>query len=232
MGALNVSENETDRYLYYLSSSTTKLVKPKRTNVSKQITYSPEFRHEGSIWLINVNKDKQQGVYIEPMHRAISQLEVCQSKWNRVFVYMFNLHQTGVYRPDSKWITRFRKNLNRKLERAYGMSEVGFIWVRENEKAKGQHYHLSLFLDGNKINAHHKLKGLIDKTWLKISGNKATRVQNPFYDIKNNDVKQDAINRISYLCKVRGKGYRPKQSKDYSTSRLKAKHGLIINGKN
>ena len=31
----------------------------------------------------------------------------------------------------------------------------------------------------------------------------------------------EAINRVSYLGKTRGKGYRPKQSKDYGSSRLK-----------
>lgn len=220
MGALNIETNENDRGLYYLSVSDSKLVKPKRSNVAKQITYSKEFKHNELIWQINTDKEKQQGIYIEPMHRAIDQLEACQSKWKRVFVYMFNLHQTDIYRPDSKWITRFRKNLNRKLQRAYGMSETGYIWVRESEKAKGQHYHFALYLDGNKINSHHKLKKLIDKTWQRISGSKATRVQNPFYDIRDNIIKQDAIYRISYLCKIRGKGYRPKQSKDYASSRI------------
>lgn len=226
MGALNIEANQNDRCLYYLSVTNSKLVKPKRTKVSKQITYSKAFKHNGNTWFINVDKDKQQGVYIEPMHRAIDQLEVCQSKWKRVFVYMFNLSQVGIYRGDSKWISRFRKNLNRKLERAYGMSEVGFIWSRENEKAKGQHYHFALYLDGNKINSHQKLKKMIDDTWQRISGSKASRIQNPFYDIRTDEVKQEAIYRISYLCKVRGKGYRPKQSKDYSTSRLSEKEYL------
>jgi len=32
-----------------------------------------------------------------------------------------------------------------------------------------------------------------------------------------------AIDRISYLAKTRGKGYRDPQAKDYGTSRLKPK---------
>ncbi len=191
-----------------------------RSKVSKQITYNKVFTHDGKSWLVNTNKDKQQGIYIEPMHRAIDQLEICQNKWKRVFVFMFNLSHKGINRPDSKWITRFRKNLNRKLEREYGMSETGYIWVREKEKAKGQHYHFAIYLDGNKINSYHKLKVMIDKTWQRISDSKATRVRNPFYDIRGDDIKQKAIYRISYLCKVRGKGYRNPQAKDYSTSRF------------
>ena len=31
----------------------------------------------------------------------------------------------------------------------------------------------------------------------------------------------EEINRVSYLGKTRGKGYRPKKSKDYGSSRLK-----------
>jgi hypothetical protein len=47
--------------------------------------------------------------------------------------------------------------------------------------------------------------------------------KNPSYFIDNDEVFADAVYRISYLAKTRGKGYRPAQVKDYSTSRLKVK---------
>jgi hypothetical protein len=40
-------------------------------------------------------------------------------------------------------------------------------------------------------------------------------------------VRLDAIYRISYLAKVRGKGYRDPQAKDYGTSRLKFKSNVV-----
>jgi hypothetical protein len=36
-------------------------------------------------------------------------------------------------------------------------------------------------------------------------------------------MRAKAINRLSYLAKTRGKGYRDPQAKDYGTSRLKPK---------
>ena len=49
-------------------------------------------------------------------------------------------------------------------------------------------------------------------------------IKNPYYYLDKNNLDTDlgeAIYRISYLAKVRGKGYRSKQAKDYGASRLK-----------
>jgi hypothetical protein len=50
-------------------------------------------------------------------------------------------------------------------------------------------------------------------------------IGNPFYYINKNDNKTrlEAIYRISYIAKIRGKGYRDPQANDYGTSRLKLK---------
>ena len=47
-------------------------------------------------------------------------------------------------------------------------------------------------------------------------------VEKPFYYIDKNNLDTElakAVYRISYLAKVRGKGYRSQQAKDYGTSR-------------
>ena len=40
--------------------------------------------------------------------------------------------------------------LTKRLKRKYKLCRVGYIWVREQEKSKHQHYHLVLMIDGNK----------------------------------------------------------------------------------
>jgi hypothetical protein len=47
-------------------------------------------------------------------------------------------------------------------------------------------------------------------------------ISKPYYFVdKNNPNKRlEAIWRISYMAKIRGKGYRDPQAKDYGTSRL------------
>jgi hypothetical protein len=51
-------------------------------------------------------------------------------------------------------------------------------------------------------------------------------ISKPYYYVDRNNLKArrlDAIYRVSYLAKVRGKGYRDKQAKDYEASRLTKK---------
>jgi len=112
--------------------------------------------------------------------------------------------------------------LNQWMRRNYGIKNIGYIWVREREKAKEQHYHLALYLDGNKIQHPKKLNAQIKKMWAP-HGYMPT-ISKPYYYIDKNNHKErrlEAIYRVSYLAKVRGKGYRDEQAKDYQTSRLK-----------
>ena len=47
-------------------------------------------------------------------------------------------------------------------------------------------------------------------------------IKNPYYYLDKNNLNIElakAIYRISYLAKVRGKGYRSQQAKDYGASR-------------
>jgi hypothetical protein len=99
--------------------------------------------------------------------------------------------------------------------------KIGYAWVREQEKVKKQHYHVVLFLDGNKIQHPKKLNAIIKAMW-EPHGHVPV-IRNPFYYIKKNDnaTRVEAIWRISYSAKIRGKGYRDPQANDYQTSRLK-----------
>jgi len=161
----------------------------------------------------------KEGVYQSMMNRTIDQVDACHEKWGRVFVLLFNLHQSESS-PTSEHISRFRKNLERRITRRYGIKKIGFIWGRENNTAQGQHYHFAIFLDGRKVRHHANIQDMIDETWMAISGKKATKLRNPFYDIKSWDSKKAALRRLSYICKVRTKGGRPSDSRDFGSSRI------------
>jgi len=155
------------------------------------------------------------------LKRIIEQLDIALDIHKRILVYRFDLHQEE-YTPDNKVMTDFRKRLVQKLKRDYSTSKIGYVWVREVEKAKVQHYHWALFIDGDKIQHPAKLKTIIKELWEKATkGNHMPTIQNPFYFIDNPETRLDAIYRISYLAKARGKGYRDEQAKDYQCSRLK-----------
>ena len=102
------------------------------------------------------------------------------------------------------------------------------MWCREIEKAKQQHYHYALIIDGHKVNHPELVNKKAKEIWRQLDGSEFFP-EHCFYNLKRNDYesKQDAIYPISYLAKTRGKGYKPDQTKNYSVSRIKHKKGTL-----
>jgi hypothetical protein len=107
------------------------------------------------------------------------------------------------------------------------------MWCREletakkqprnsQETAKKQHYHYALIIDGHKVNFPYEVTNKVKELWLQLDGSEYFP-HNCYYNVKRDDYEsiQDAIWRISYLAKARGKGYKPDQVKNYGTSRIK-----------
>jgi glycosyltransferase involved in cell wall biosynthesis len=200
----------------YLASKPTR---PKRTINGKHIFYSEHFLHNGKDY--RVCQDKL-GVYSKTMQRIIEQFEVAQAKWKRVFVYRFDAHLDN-YTPDNEEISRFISRLFKRLKRTYGFKNIGYCWAREQERAKSQHYHFVLFLDGDLIQYSSKLFAIIRATWEKPTGGYTVPIiKTPFYYVDNEEEVQKAIYRASYLAKTRGKGYRPPRTNDFNSSQMKA----------
>lgn len=228
LGDTNGSNSE--RYLIYSNlgidqpKATIKKTRKKkraRTSNRKRVSLSETITHDGVVY--SIINGSSYGVYLGLLHKIIEQLNICFVKWKRVFVIRFDLHQE-FYTEKNGYITKFRNNLNRRLDRAYGIFEVGYVWVREHEKAKQQHYHFALFLDGDKVNHSAIISGVIADTWERVKvGNTVHIPKHCFYNVVDSETKADAVKRLSYLAKQRGKGYRPNQTKDYSTSRLVAR---------
>ena len=198
--------------------------KDKPTSNRKYITYNNQFTHDGVIYKVNASKSRKRGLYSEMLHKSIEQLNICQKKWSRVFVLFFNLHHQGYEKRDNRHVSKLFKNLKRRLQRNYNLIEFGYLWAREKEKAKSQHYHCVLFLNGNVIRHSSKLLEIIKSAWSALEPDKhhIPTIKNPYYFIDSDSIKADMIYRMSYLCKIKGKGFRDNQIKDYSTSRLKA----------
>ena len=193
--------------------------KPKRKKPRKWVTHNGDFEHDGTIYKINV---AGSGVLSLMMHPIIQQLDVCEQQWKRVFCYMFNLHQKDNFTRDNEHLTKFFKNLNRRLQRAYNIKKIGYVWAREQGRSKSQHYHCAIFIDGDVIRrTSNKLKGIIRGAWCALhKSHSVWFLGKAGYFIDNEETKADCVYRLSYLAKGRGKGYRDAQVKDYSTSRL------------
>ncbi|MCL1056823.1 inovirus Gp2 family protein [Shewanella gelidimarina] len=145
------------------------------------------------------------------------------SHHNKLHALRFDLHQAK-YQPDNKRITRFNRNLFKRLKRKYGVKRIGYFWVREQETAPAPHYHCVLFLDGSKVDYPNLVLRYIREVWLNMSGSYFVP-KHCFYNFHRSDDARirKVIYRISYLAKGRGKGNRPPQTKDSSPSRIKQK---------
>ncbi len=217
-GGLLIISNEESNTDTPSQDTVTPAKKTKRTKNRKRIVFDSTFLHNTKTYQVNPDKS---GLYVETMQRIIEQFEIAQAKWKRVFVLRFDLH-THRYTDDNKLITAFNKRLFQKLKRHYGFKDIGFSWVREQERAKTQHYHYVLFLDGRLIRHSSKISEMVSAAWEDPAGTFTVwHVKRPFYLTNSEDSIQKAIYRVSYLAKARGKGNRPAQTKDFQCSRMK-----------
>ncbi|AFV73509.1 hypothetical protein DIKCMJMK_01487 [Shewanella oneidensis] len=181
------------------------------------LTHQRIFEYSGQLWLINSRKS---GCYTPMLKTMIEQVLVMLTYYKRVTLIRFDLHQP-TNTATSKRITQFNRRFKQKLIARYGVNKVGFCWCREQEKAKAQHYHFVVMLDGRTVQASWGIGLLVNEVWQQMGG--TYWLPKRHYNLVRGELNElsKAIYRVSYLAKGRGKGYRPAQSKDYGTSRLK-----------
>jgi hypothetical protein len=191
----------------------------KKVQNRKHKTKAPLFEYEGVSFKVNVTGS---GVYREIVRRIIEQLQTGLAIHGRLMVVRFDLHSDS-FQADNAEIRAFRRRIMVWIERTYQTRHIGFVWVRERETTKQQHYHFALWIDGNKIQHPKRLLAHIMQTWEAIDPSNHTMpyIKKPFYFVDNQEALAEVVYRVSYLAKTRGKGYRPEQVKDYSTSRLR-----------
>ena len=189
----------------------------KYTSTAEYITIDKE------IWRINSGYSKQGyplPIYTKQMKGIIKQLNIITYNYGRVLVVMFDLHLKE-FTPDNKIVSQFLKLLLARIIKGYGFNQIGYSWCRELERAKQQHYHMALFLEGRKIRTPKYLYDKIKDAWWDVGGGFVHMSGYHMINRNNWQSKADAIYHLSYQAKERGKGYRPVQTKDYGLSRLK-----------
>ena len=145
----------------------------------------------------------------------------CQAleQHSKVLIVRFDLH-VPEYTEDNAFVSEFMKKLSYWIKHKYkGVNEVRYLWVRELEKVKQQHYHVVLMLNGNKIwNPYYiHLEG--KKIWADLRGTSYYISKYHHFHRDDHDKICEAFKHISYLAKARGKGYKPHHTKNYGASR-------------
>jgi hypothetical protein len=168
---------------------------------------------------------RKSGLYTKTLGVILGQLEAMLSHHNKVLLIRFDLRQPE-YTDTSEAVTKLFQRLNDYLKPKYKLKRIAYTWSREVEKKKNQHYHCFLLVDGNKFKSSYKIMERIRWYW-EVLHDGSIHWPSPrcYYLLTRHDrnTMQDAIYHISYLAKGRGKGYKPKQAKNYGASRLKPK---------
>ena len=167
-----------------------------------------------------INSSETRGIYPNIVEKIVEQLDICIAIHKRVLVVRFDL-SLDEYSGDNHIISTFINRQKQRIQRTYKTKDIGHAWAREQETSKAQHYHVALFIDGDVIQSPTKLLRQIKAKWFKHG--RCWIPDDCYYYIDKNNLEEErakAIERLSYLAKTRGKGYKDIQAKNYSVSRL------------
>lgn len=172
----------------------------------------------------------------EPLPTIKRELDAMLSHHRKVFVFRIDM-RVERYTGDNKVITKFLRSFIPWLKRRYQLKRVGYVWCREVETAKKQHYHLVFMIDGTAVKT---MKTITDKVkdiafmqdlspWIPKS---------PSYLIERKHLEygdytkyKEAFRRASYIAKERGKKVKGKKTNSFQTSRVQPRlneHGEVF----
>lgn len=180
-----------------------------------------------SVWgekgFLAINADTDKSCWMEILNALHDQMNAMLSHHCKVLFVRFDLHLPS-YTDTNKIMSDFMRKIKRWINQHYQISRVGHLWVREQEKAKQQHYHAILLIDGNKIRNPKRLLARIEEMAF-LRNLHYAGVRKPFIMLTRDDKQSfaDAFYRGSYLAKQRGKGYQGRQCNNYSSSRIQPK---------
>ena len=170
------------------------------------ITFDKNIAIDGYEFEIN-NPANCEGSYVRILDKIYSQLIAMLSHHCKVLVCMqiYHLHD---YSEDNKVFSDFVQKYKKRLKKRFGFTRIGYVWVREQGQSEPQHYHLALFLDGNKVQCHHGIFKLAEKIWTDWGHPHPSFVpQNSYYNLNREDgrILNHVLYHLSYMAKVRTK---------------------------
>ena len=196
---------------------------------AKPISKSKRLRHSTGESLYQFSNkifpiNTHDGKYLcraDILNSGIGQLLAMLSFHSRVLTIRVDLHMRE-YEASNIRISKFISKLRKWLACHYKMKRIGYLWVREQERAKSQHYHLILYLDGNKIRYPSKINKWVREYWTWHDQPKPPTIKNCYTMVHRDDKESldESVYRMSYLAKKRGKGYGGPKTRDYSSSRI------------
>ncbi len=202
----------------------------------RKLTNKPAVKIDGlELPILNTGKDgKIYNCYVEPLQRFKREIDAMLSHHCKIFVLRFDVH-VHTHSQTNEVISKFRKSYADRIKRYYKTKNVAYVWCREVEKSKKQHYHFAVIVDGNEAWVAGALLAMAEEV-ASLQDLTIGFCKNPSYLIKRADLSKgdystynDAFKRLSYLAKERGKAIKAERANSYQTSRIKPR--LNENGK-
>lgn len=195
--------------------------KPKRKKGQyyAYLTYEDHYKYAGEYYTIN---SKSSGCYTSILRKIIERMLAIREQYGRFLMVVFELHHPQ-FEGDSNMVSAYMKSVRAYVKSRYQMPDSAFVWVREKEQAKGQHYHVTLLVDGDKVRnslGEHGLSDSLKEIWKRKGGS----IHHSAYHFVDDDLSfNEAFKHASYMAKGRGKGYQPKGARNLGCSHLKKK---------
>jgi len=173
---------------------------------------------------------RKSGIKKEILEQSFKQLDVMMSYYSKVTVILLQLHPDQ-FTEDNAVMTRFFVKFKKKLEKKY-KSKIGYLWVREQNTAEAQHYHLVVLINGHKCNNSYTVNKICGEIWQgPMDTNFSYRVKNRIYCIKqylNDNRELRAVRmRLSYMAKKETKDF-SKYTKSFGRSKLRQKEAKEV----
>lgn len=162
------------------------------------------------------------GVCTKILKTGFKQLDSMLSYYSKVTMVLLQFHVPD-FSYDNKSLSIFISRLKRKLSKHYG-KRLGYLWVREQDNSKAQHYHMCIMLNGHKCQSTRRIDAIVKSEWESFGERYFSyRIRNRIYRINRTyDVKElrAAKTRLSYLAKLETKQRTPRYTKTYHASSL------------
>lgn len=187
-----------------------------------------------------INASSERPCQEEILQRIRCMMDMVVTKHNKVFFVRMDIRFPVAYQGpviDNRVFADFLENFMQFLERA-GMDPL-CLWVREQtEVTDHPHYHLCLFLDGNRIQNIHipcakarelwalalGLPSAEDLVWDCTEGSEGKPQKNGLMIRRTDENFREVFEQVfywaSYIAKANTKGLAPSRVKEYGGSRV------------
>lgn len=181
------------------------------------ITKERYYKYGDNIYKVNGGKNRPLRVDI--LRSIFKRMEYAFSKSSKLFVYRFDLRLPD-YTDDNSILEVFNRRLFRRIKRHYQIAEIDYVWCREIETAKQQHYHYALILSAHKVRHPKKIQEFIEAVAISYDFVPQWSAYHSNVYRTDHEKINEVTYHLSYLAKSRGKGYRAIQTKDYGGSKV------------